>query len=626
MKRMNQLIPGQQSIRMTSIFRGYNHNKVISDGEMYDMQNMSGDGYPVLSLRQKRAILSLDVEGQDPVPLTGIHGRDQLVFIRGTDVYYNFTPVTGINVSAESTMLPKKIVSFGAYVCIWPDKKYFNTVHLDDCGSMERLWSTTGENKTGADVSVSMCRVDGTAYSAQDIPTTEPPDPDNGDYWIDQSGDNDVLRQYSSATMEWIEVATTYVKISCSNIGNGIREYDSVVISGLEAPSTETDPKVQAQVEALNGTMIVFQAATNYIVVAGLVSKTLSTLKNNEVKANLEVPDLDFICESNNRLWGCSYGWKNGQVINELRACKLGDFRNWNNYMGLSTDSYTASVGTDGPWTGCAVQRGYPVFFKENAIHKVSGYMPSSFSVTTIVCRGVQDGSWRSVQVVNEYIIYKSTRDVMIFDGSMPTGISEALGDILYYDARAGALGSKYYISMKDKSNTYRMFVYDTKNGTWYKEDITKALGFGNADDDLYFIDETHNTINAVRGTCSDTEGLSWSIEQDFDWAAEFDLFGTTYIAGGNSDSPIRVRNSKYLSMFKIRMYLDPDAYVRLWIKYNDSPIYEFMGERRGSDMRSFSLPVVPKRCDHVRFKLTGHGDAVIYDISRLLEVGGDGI
>ena len=241
----------------------------------------------------------------------------------------------------------------------------------------------------------------------------------------------------------------------------------------------------------------------------------------------------------------------------------------------------------------------------------MSGYMPSSFSITTIVCRGVQEGSWRSVAVVNELILYKSVRDVMVFDGSMPAGISDALGDILYSDARAGALGSKYYISMKDRNNTYRMFVYDTKYKTWYKEDNVKALGFGAADDDLYYIDENENTLVTVRGT-------KGAAEADFDWAAEFDLFGAGAASG--------IRNSHYLSMFKIRMYLDPEAWMRLWIKYNDSPVYEFMGERRGSDMRTFSLPVLPKRCDHVRFKITGHGDAKIYDISRVLEVGGDGI
>ena len=76
--------------------------------------------------------------------------------------------------------------------------------------------------------------------------------------------------------------------------------------------------------------------------------------------------------------------------------------------------------------------------------------------------------------------------------------------------------------------------------------------------------------------------------------------------------------------MFKIRASLAQGAWMKLWIKYNDGA-YEYIGEKAGTDLRTFVLPVVPKRCDHIRFKLTGHGDAVIYDISRILEVGGDG-
>ena len=605
MRKMAQLTPTQQSPQVTTAFYGYNHNERINDGEMYDMQNMGSELFPLLSPRKKRGITSFDVAGSDPVPLTGIHGRDALVYIRGTKVYWNHTEVQGITVSAESTALPKKIVSFGAYVLIWPDKVYFNTVHLADCGSMDRLFSISSES-----VSLSMCRGDGTDYDMTSITVSETPpsDPTNGQLWIDQSGDVDVLRQYISSTQEWLEVATTYVKIAATGIGASLKEYDVVEISGLEADST-LDERIRKQVDELNTSMIVYFRGDNYIVVAGLLSQThqAGSLETATVHADLKVPDLDYVCESNNRLWGCRYGWVNGAVVNEIHATKLGDFRAWNCYMGLSTDSYTASVGTDGPFTGCAVQRGYPVFFKENCIHKVSGTSPSSFSISTLICRGVQNGSWRSVCVVNEAIYYKSRKEVMVFDGSMPASVGDQLGNVLYSDARAGAILGKYYISMKNAAGHWVLFNLDTKHGTWQKEDSTKALGFGAVDDELFYIDEEKNTLVSVGGSYG-------AQEDDFDWAAEFGRFGTDYA------------NSKYLSMFKIRVYLDPDAYIRLWVKYDNSTMYEFMGEKRGDTLRSFTLPVIPKRCDHLRFKVTGKGEARIYSISRVLEVGGDGV
>jgi len=345
MRNMPQLTPETKSISMTSAFRGYNHNDIIADGEMYDMQNLSGNGYPLLTLRPKRGITSYDAEGNTPVPLTGIHGRDQLVFVRGAKVYWNYMEVTGLTVSDDAGMCPKKIVSFGAYVCIWPDKVYFNTADLTDYGSMEWSWSESGSN-----ISLSMCRGDGTNYDMTGITISQDPpaNPGNGDLWMDQSGDNDVLRQYNVTTMDWVEVATTYVKISSTNIGAGLKEYDVIDIAGMDAASGVT-ARVAEQITALNGSKIVFFAGNDYIVVAGLLSQTQAALKNQTVTAGITLPALDFVCESNNRLWGCKYGLVDNVVVNEIYASKLGDFRNWSCFMGLSTDSYTASVGTDGP-------------------------------------------------------------------------------------------------------------------------------------------------------------------------------------------------------------------------------------------------------------------------------------
>ena len=67
------------------------------------------------------------------------------------------------------------------------------------------------------------------------------------------------------------------------------------------------------------------------------------------------MPELDFLCENENRLWGCK-----GDTI---YASKLGDPFNWNVFDGVSTDSYAVDVGSAGDFTGCFAYRGYPVFF-----------------------------------------------------------------------------------------------------------------------------------------------------------------------------------------------------------------------------------------------------------------------
>ncbi len=622
MRKMPQLPAVQKQTKMTTNFTGYNHREIIEDGEMFDMQNMSGRLYPVLAPRKKRGVTVVDPQGTK-LPLNtlyGLHGRDQLVHIVGRDVYYALqpNPVQGIQVSTEESMLPKKIVSFGAYVCIWPDRVYFNTANLDDAGFMYKDWNNVSGGGYKS-MTLALCRADGTNYDAENITVSvsPPPEATNGQLWIDQSGDVDILKQYMEDMEEWLEIPTVYIKIESAGIGTGLKEYDVVEISGLAANSAVTDQKVVDQIKLLNTTNIVYGCGENYIVVAGILSRSQESVAPQKVEVNLNVPDMDFVCESNNRLWGCKYGLRNGETVNEIYASALGDFRNWNRYMGNSQDSWTASVGTDGPFTGAIAQRGYPVFFKEGYIHRVSGSLPGNFSVTTTACRGVQAGSWRSVQVVNEAIYYKSRQGVMRYDGSMPDSVGDQLGEILYSDARAGVLFNRYYISMKDRNNAWHQFVYNTEMGTWFKEDNFHAMCYGSVGDELFAIDEDNNTLVAIDGSMGE-------LEDDFEWSATFGLQGAEY---GRGNYGSRIRNDlsakQYMSRFLIRIYIEPETTVKLEIKYMDGD-WEKVGEITGDKLDSYILPVIPRRCDHLRFRISGRGDTRIYSIARQLEVASD--
>ena len=89
---------------------------------------------------------------------------------------------------------------------------------------------------------------------------------------------------------------------------------------------------------------------------------------SQSVTVKRAVPDMDFLCENENRLWGCK-----GDTI---YACKLGDIFNWNVFDGVATDSYAADVASTGDFTACASYLGYPCFFKEEHIYKVYGDRP----------------------------------------------------------------------------------------------------------------------------------------------------------------------------------------------------------------------------------------------------------
>ena len=104
-----------------------------------------------------------------------------------------------------------------------------------------------------------------------------------------------------------------------------------------------------------------------------------------------------------------------------------------------------------------------------------------------------------------------------------------------------------------------------------------------------------------------------------------FGLQGIQYAASDYGYAREDTPASRYLSRFDIRMYLEESSRAELEIQYDDSGVWESQGEIKGTKVRQFVLPVIPKRCDHLRFRLTGQGNMRVYSISRVLEVGSDG-
>jgi hypothetical protein len=490
----------------------------------------------------------------------------------------------------------------GAYVIILPDKKYINTLDYMDKGEIE------AEFTTQADVSFTICKLDGTDYS-NSIPIDEPSNPNNMDLWIDISTEPHSLKQWSESSGMWVTIPTTYIKISSPGIGVPFERYDGITISGLKGTvlhdSVSGNPiEDTSDLSALDGTAVVWEKGNDYIVILGILDVT--RIISDKITISRKMPNMDFIVESENRLFGCRYGEAaNGDIVNEIYVSKLGDFKNWNCFMGLSTDSYVASCGTDGQFTGAITHLGYPLFFKENCVHKVYGSYPANFKIQTTVCRGVQKGCNDSLAIVNEVLYYKSRNAVCAYDGSLPAEISYAFGEESYSEAVAVAHGNKYYISMKDISGESNLFVYDTSKGLWHKEDNLAVKKFCSCRNELYCIPQYSNDIKTMFGSGTiDTSPINWMAE--------------TGIIGMYSP------DKKYISRINIRMSLDTGASVKIYIQYDSMGNWEPVFFMTSTSLHSFSIPIRPKRCDHFRIRIEGDGDAKIFSISKTLEQGSD--
>ena len=601
---------------LVEVFGGYNHNLRVPDGEFYDMKNMSSAHYPVLATRGRRGVYALtakdDETGETTVTVPNaqaIIAKDSLCYLNGTDFYVNgyHADLSNYINTTDDGAYPKRLVSMGAYVIILPDKVYFNTADFTDFGFIEESFETV------SDVTFELCMLDGVTYGAI-TSDTAPEEPDNMQYWIDTSSVPHSLKCWSKSSGMWVSVGSTYIKITSEGIGKQFEEYDGVTISGLNNGDL-TDGSVDADgkpiiiedkdIAEIDGSFVIWAKADNYIVVIGMLDRT-RTLKN-KVKISRTMPNMDFVIESENRLWGCRYGTaENGDVVNEIYASKLGDFKNWNCFMGVSTDSYVASVGSDGKFTGAITHMGYPIFFKENCMHKVYGNFPSNYQVQTTACRGVQLGCDRSLAIVNEVLYYKSRNGVCAYDGSLPAEISARLGDVPYEDAVAGSHGNKYYISMKDATGSYHLFVYDAQKGLWHKEDEVQVDAFCSCRNELYYIDHKDGEIKTVFGS-----GLVSDLPVE--WMVETGEIG------------VAMPDQKYISRVTVRMSLEVGGRAKVLVKYDsDDSEWEELYNIVGRSLRSFAVPIRPRRCDHFRLRVEGDGEARIYSIAKTIEQGSD--
>ena len=335
----------------TQTFTGLDRRPRTSDGAFLAMGNMTGEPWPLLSSRKKRGVVA---EIQQPL---GLKAMEELAWIDGSTLYYHreATPIN--NLSLDADMLPKQMVSMGAYLLIFPDGAYYNTANPMDYGNLNRMY----QSPAGGTVSYTLCDLDGTAYTGWTLGDTAPANPQDGALWMDSSGGADVLNVYGDG--EWTAVTTVYVKISAPGIGAGIADGDSVTVSGVEYGGQEEATREQYQL--LNSTHIIQRAEENALVVIGIIDRVYT--QTGRIRADRKSPRMDFVIECNNRLWGCRHGMQDGEMVNEIYASALGDFKNWKKFDGTTQDSYAVGVGSDGPFTAAVCSKNRPYFFMEKA-------------------------------------------------------------------------------------------------------------------------------------------------------------------------------------------------------------------------------------------------------------------
>ena len=337
------------------------------------------------------------------------------------------------------------------------------------------------------------------------------------------------------------------------------------------------------------------------IIIRGVDDKVLTFYENSftsgtetgAVTLKRDVPDLDFLCESNYRLWGT-----NG---NTIYSSKFMDPLNFNSFDASVADSYAISVGSDGEFTGCVPFSSHICFFKENTLHKLYGSKPSNFQIVTSQVYGVQAGSEKSICTINETLFYKGVSGVYAYTGGVPELVSSKFGVRKFGEACAATDGTRYYLSMRS-GNTWHVFVYDVQRNLWVHEDNTHCVDMSFHEGYVYFLTENGELLRV------DTDGD----QSDVEWSVTFCPFNET------------VNERKGFSKFHLRMEMAAGSWLTIEIKRDNEQSWQKVYTTHNQRARTISVPVLPARCDSVEIRLSGKGACVIRSFVREFFVGSD--
>lgn len=624
--KLTPLNPVSRTRRKITSFGGLNRIPNASGAYLGDMMNMTSSGMPSLSSRPARCRWhsgSSDEGGTADGNV--ILANDEITAaaaINGKIYFTTRNEITADGVKARGDKLSgsggkRTIVPFGRNFFVVPDGVYAKQNEGTGYTCERCPKKFTSENA----VSVKAVKEDGREASLP-YSASFPEQPEAADSFIKTLGAQAYIYTYSDG--EWKKGERIYPCFSAEGIGRKFTVGNKVVIKNAYTD----DEKRTYTVTAVSDDEITVDAP----------------YKGNTTKSGFSIeryfPLLDFAAESGNRVWGCRFG-RNvfGEFVNEIYASALGDPMEWDCFEGISTDSYAASLGCSGVFTGAAVLGGRPVFFKENKIITVGGSSPQSFTVSAASAPGVEEGAENSLVNMNETLYYKSGEGITVYDGSSTRCISEKLGNRRFTVSAAGGMNGKYRAVFNFPDKTRAQYVYDSLNDAWHIEDDNENAKFfvpvcGSLISVCCTGDKTENGVNvrtyrfyaddadaAENGISifSDTENseFGFSAEGDSEFFAE-----TREISASSGSEAVR--------SLIIRANKDENAVLKAGVVFGDNNIYREVCCIPGDMSGTFSLPVNTPRCSSFRLRFSGKGRVGILAVGiiteKTSEVNGYGI
>ena len=611
----------QQKHSQILAFRGINLTDNFTPGSAADSENISTRRYPYIATRNARGVPA----GEHNDFVTSLFAWDQLVKVVGTRIYIGDELVADPEYLVDSS--PKQFAVVNTKLVIFPDKAY-----VDMSESPKRIRPLANSAKgTG-----------GVVFNATDG-TIAIPAVDEGDFSLFTA--NNALLVSGSANAE----NNTYMRITGVETYSASKSHYQVfnahgtekefVLSGAaaghnfvtkawlidgngvktEASGWTFDPETHTVIFSTapaSGYKVEVKSNPGAVILS--VDKAYTPVYASEEDAETvitfdrNIPDLNFICASENRVWGCS------NKDRTIYASSLGDPTTFYAYSGVDTDSYAVAVGSDGDFTGCCAFGSSVLFWKEDLLHKVLGGYPSQYQIYTYNLNGVKKGCHKSIVNVNDTLFYVSLHGVMTYTGSGASSLSAALGDIELSQAAAGSDGESYYLSAMT-GGKWNLWCYSMKTGMWVREDDTEVIAFTAIGRTLYGI-KNRSVITIRYGDVFILDNGE-PISADTPWSVTFTPFIETVT--GTYGSRTSIFAKKRYGRLRFRAEVPQGSYMVASVRM-DGGRWEEAGRIVGDKAGTQTMVVPIGACDKFEIKVEGKGPCTILNFDHEYTIGSE--
>lgn len=324
-----------------------------------------------------------------------------------------------------------------------------------------------------------------------------------------------------------------------------------------------------------NGNLIIFPDKKYYDYIEG-------------VFGSFTGPDVDYATVHYNRVFGIKGS--------DVRASKVGDFKEWEEFGGTELDSWAADVYSPGDFTGITSYQDHVIFFKRDQMYELYGYTPSQFKIIESAKIGCVDNE--SISEVQGVLFFMSEKGVQTYSGGFPRNVSENLN--LQYVNKASSIGDgrKYYTCIDGVT-----YMLDTWQNTWYPYMDKDIICFAKSQKEIF-------------GLSKDGKVYKFDSGNEFiQWEATTKLFDDGLF------------NKKSIKSIKLRARMDTGSELKVYISLDEGE-FKLRKHVKNTDLyhkkqRDMNIVIPIRRASVYQIKFVGQGHSVVYGEKEIL-VGSD--